>query len=108
MKCVRDSGTEKSETNCEANLFSHRWHRFHGGEDYRTEIINAISVFKLVRDNWNGSRSNEVVTQSPSWEDVQSAVVALDAGQHTLVVLEGSGNTEMLIGGGEGKYVISV
>ena len=67
-----------------------------------------MSVRKLVQDNWDGQQSQEIVKNSPTWQDVQSAVVTLDASQRTLVAVEGWGKTEMLIGGGGGKYVVSV
>jgi len=67
-----------------------------------------MAVYKLVQDRWEGRQAKELVKESPAWEDVQSAVAALDADQFTLVVVEGWGATEMLIGGGGGKYVVSV
>jgi hypothetical protein len=67
-----------------------------------------MPIFKLIRDKWKGRRSEEIITDSPGWSDVQSAVAALDADQHTLVAVEGWGKSEMLIGGGAGKYIVSI
>jgi hypothetical protein len=67
-----------------------------------------MAVHKLVQERWEGRQAKELVKESPAWQDVQLAVAALDADQFTLVVVEGWGATEILIGGGGGKYVVSV
>jgi hypothetical protein len=67
-----------------------------------------MPVFKLVQDRWNGRLVEETAKESPHWDDVSAAIHALDAETHTLVSIEGWGKTQMMIGGGSGKYVISV
>jgi hypothetical protein len=67
-----------------------------------------MPIFKLVTDTWNGRSVEETAKESPSWDDVVAAIKCLDADKRTLVAADGWGETQMLIGGGAGKYVVSV
>ena len=71
-------------------------------------IMGNMPIFKLVTDTWNGRSVEETGKESPSWDDVVAAIKGLDADKRTLVAADGWGETQMLIGGGAGKYVVSV
>ena len=67
-----------------------------------------MPIVKLVTDTWDGRSVEETTKESPSWDDVVAAIKRLDADKRTLVAADSWGETQMLIGGGAGKYVVSV
>jgi len=67
-----------------------------------------MPIYKLVTDSWNERLVEETAQESPSWDDVVAAIKRLDADKRTLVAADGWGETQMLIGGGAGRYVVWV
>jgi hypothetical protein len=63
-------------------------------------------VNALTKDNWKGARDTPEQIKSPSWNDIETAIRALDGGRRTVVVLEGE-RAHLTVGGGsEGRYMV--
>jgi hypothetical protein len=63
---------------------------------------------ELVMDNWDGTRNDETVLQSPSWDAISKAIHGLDGRVRTLVTITRDDSSHMAIGGGgqNGLYVV--
>jgi hypothetical protein len=57
-------------------------------------------------DLWKGVTCEETVVQSPSSEDISSAISALDASTRTMVTVLGPGQAHLTVGGGSGRFVV--
>ena len=66
-----------------------------------------MSIKKMEYDNWINSLSNDTEIENPTWEQVEKAIKSLDADQHTMVILT-SDTQSLIIGGGQGQYIITV
>ncbi|HYO58157.1 Imm1 family immunity protein [Archangium sp.] len=64
-------------------------------------------VKRLIEECWEGVRNLECVRENPDPLDVAQAIRRLDQRRHTLVALEADSEAHMLVGGGNGDYVIS-
>lgn len=62
---------------------------------------------EITLDNWNGSHCKEEVYHTNSSEKLLEILDKLDAKQHTLVNLVLSEENYLMIGGGDGKYVVT-
>lgn len=62
---------------------------------------------EIIMDNWNGSFCKEEVCEASSPQEILEIVEKLDAKRHTLVNFFPSENDYLMIGGGDGKYVIT-
>jgi Immunity protein Imm1 len=65
-------------------------------------------VRTLNAPRWRGSGYKEHAKEEPPWNEVEEAVRALNADDLNDVYLEGPADARMVIGGGAGRYVISV
>jgi hypothetical protein len=65
-------------------------------------------VRELSAPRWRGGGYTDSVTDTPSWNDVEEAIRALNADDLNDVYLEGPEEARMVIGGGAGRYLISV
>jgi len=65
------------------------------------------TVKRLIEECWEGVRNLESVRDNPAPLDVAHAIQRLDQRRHTLVALETDGEAHMLVGGGNGEYVVS-
>ena len=63
-------------------------------------------VNRMVADKWTGVLCYEDETLTPTADDVNQAVQALDAKTRTLVSLYGRDGAHLTIGGGTGQYVV--
>jgi hypothetical protein len=61
----------------------------------------------LIEECWEGVRNLESVRENPAPLDVAQAIRRLDQRRHTLVARETDGEAHMLVGGGNGEYVVS-
>ena len=66
-----------------------------------------MSIKKMEYDNWINSLSNDTEIENPTWEQIEKAIKSLDADQHTMVILT-SDTQSLIIGGGQGQYIITV
>ena len=66
-----------------------------------------MAVTTLYWDLWNGPSLEEFEVPNPSWDQVKSAIDRLDADTQTAVAIEVSEESQMLIGGGDGKFLVS-
>ena len=66
-----------------------------------------MSIKKMEYDNWINSLSNDTEIENPTWEQIEKAIKSLDADQHTMVILT-SNTQSLIIGGGQGQYIITV
>lgn len=64
-------------------------------------------VRRLIEECWEGVRNLECVRENPEPLDVAQAIRRLDQRRHTLVALETDSEAHMLVGGGNGDYVVS-
>ncbi len=64
-------------------------------------------VKRLIEECWEGVRNFEGVRENPAPLDVAQAIQRLDQRRHTLIALETDGEAHMLVGGGNGVYVVS-
>lgn len=67
-----------------------------------------MTILTMSRDSLEGNPQDEISTSDPTWPQVRSAIDSLDAKHSTLLEIEASASSQMLIGGGNGSYVISV
>lgn len=67
-----------------------------------------MALFSLEWDECEGRCTKDGSVSSPSWSQFEAAIDRLDAEKWTVVVACGWGTTQMLIGGGKGKYAVSV
>jgi hypothetical protein len=65
------------------------------------------AVTRLIEECWEGVRNLECVRDNPTSLDVTQAIRRLDQRRHTLVALETDGEAHMLVGGGNGEYIVS-
>jgi hypothetical protein len=65
-------------------------------------------ISQLSTENWVGNQNQGNLEQVTDWQQVEAAILDLDAHQKTLVLLETEGETHMAVGGGLGKYVVYV
>lgn len=62
-------------------------------------------IKRMTADHWSGVLCRESEIHHPTWEDVATAVSALDAQTRTMVCLFGADDATLTIGGG-GRHVI--
>ena len=65
-------------------------------------------ISQLSTENWVGNQNQGTLEQAINWQQVEMAILDLDARQKTLVLLETEGETHMAVGGGLGRYVVYV
>lgn len=65
-----------------------------------------MSARSIHGDSWHGALNDGWHFDHPSWDDVENAIVRLDAKTYTLVTIQGVGEQHMGIGGGAGHYVV--
>jgi hypothetical protein len=65
------------------------------------------AIKRLIEESWEGVRNLESVRENPAPLDVAQAIRRLDQRRYTLVALETDGEAHMLVGGGNGEYVVS-
>jgi hypothetical protein len=61
----------------------------------------------LKMEVWHGRSVTTELIENPTWQEVRHSILKLDAAERTLLALEGWGSTCLLIGGGEGRFVVS-
>ncbi|MBO9872940.1 hypothetical protein J7370_05980 [Xanthomonas sp. D-93] len=59
-------------------------------------------------DSRNGTMNNENIFETEDFEKVFELVDRLDGNRHTLVSIEKSDGSQMLVGGGAGKYIVTM
>jgi hypothetical protein len=65
-------------------------------------------VDRVVIDEWAGVHANEREIRAPGVDDVLRLFQKLDASVHTHLALEARDGTNLVIGGGAGRYVVYV
>ncbi|GJD19003.1 hypothetical protein RIVM261_039590 [Rivularia sp. IAM M-261] len=65
-------------------------------------------VLDVTTEKWVGNRNQGDFIENPDWNQVESAIRELDGASHTLVTLGADEETYMSIGGGAGKYIVTV
>ena len=62
----------------------------------------------LIADRWTGNSLTEDRWENPSIEVVEEAIRHLDQRTHTNVTVDGNDWWFIMIGGGDGRYVVSI
>ena len=62
---------------------------------------------EIILDNWNGSHCKEKIYHIASSKELLDILEKLDERQHTLVNLSSSEENYLMIGGGNGRYVVT-
>lgn len=62
----------------------------------------------MTTDSWSGTELCTTVLESPDWSDIQAAISQLDQRAFTNVGLQQGDGTVLLIGGGSGRYTVSM
>ncbi|BAZ10071.1 hypothetical protein NIES4071_18850 [Calothrix sp. NIES-4071] len=65
-------------------------------------------VSNLSKEKWLGNKNQDNLINEPNWDQIEAAIRELDGANHTLVTLGADEETYMSIGGGAGKYVVTV
>jgi hypothetical protein len=65
-----------------------------------------VLVERIIADRWHGPQCDEVVIQNPTEQDFIRTLDALDGLERTLLCLEASNGRQLVIGGGDGNYVV--
>jgi len=64
-------------------------------------------VSSIICDCWQGSESDNIVIDNPSWEQIETAVRNLDGERRTIVSLQGEAEAHLVVSGGSlGRYVV--
>ncbi len=63
-------------------------------------------VEKIVADKWEGVFTENEIIAAPTENDAKRVIEALDANIHTLVCFGDEGALHMVVGGGNGNYVV--
>lgn len=66
------------------------------------------SLFKLSTEKWLNNNNQQELTENPNWHQIEAAIRELDGESKTLVTLGADEDTYMSIGGGAGKYIVTV
>jgi hypothetical protein len=67
---------------------------------------DTVKIQQMIADVWDGPRRGESTVRNPSWELVERAIRQLDANRHTCLSLLGENNHELVVGGGNGHFVL--
>lgn len=65
-------------------------------------------VLDVTTEKWVGNRNQAGFIEDPNWNQLEAAIRQLDGTSHTLVTLGADEETYMSIGGGAGKYIVTV
>jgi hypothetical protein len=65
-------------------------------------------VLDMTTEKWVGNKNLGSFIENPNWNQIESAIRELDGVNHTLVTIGADEETYMSIGGGAGKYVVTV
>lgn len=65
-------------------------------------------VSNLSKEKWLGNKCQDDLINEPNSRQIEAAIRKLDGTNHTLVTLGADEETYMSIGGGAGKYVVTV
>jgi Immunity protein Imm1 len=65
-------------------------------------------ITQFSTDDWQGNQNKGLLEKAKGWEEIETAIRAMDGQRKTLVTLETEGETHMAIGGGTGKYLVYV
>lgn len=63
-------------------------------------------VTRISADRWRGVHCDQDVIENPSADDFVRALAALDAEERTMLCLDLAEGQHLVIGGGNGKYVV--
>jgi hypothetical protein len=66
-----------------------------------------MGLQKVWWDDWKGPVYDEHEVENPDWERVESAIRDLDADRRTMVRLVANNGQELLLGGGNGQFVVT-
>jgi hypothetical protein len=72
-----------------------------------SEILLVSELMFDETEKWVGNINEANFIENPTWEQIEAAIRELDAENQTLVTL-GADEVYMSIGGGKGKYVVTV
>ena len=67
-----------------------------------------MALSELTTDYWEGRDLCERTFRVPSWDDLQIAIEELDDKHKTLVAATAPGDPQLLIGGGDGRFVVCI
>jgi hypothetical protein len=62
----------------------------------------------LITDEWSEVNSRELNLQDFTWADVARLIKRLDARKYTLVSLKVDENNHPMVGGGNGRFIVTV
>ena len=65
-------------------------------------------VLDITTEKWVGNKNQADLIEKPNWNQVEAAIRELDGANHTLVTLGADEESYMSIGGGAGKYLVTV
>jgi Immunity protein Imm1 len=63
-------------------------------------------ITKISVEDWIDNQNKGCEIKASIWSEIELAIKSLDGQTKTLATLETDGETHMLIGGGQGKYVV--
>jgi hypothetical protein len=66
-----------------------------------------MKIQSMMLDKWTGPRCQDTTVQEPAWEEVEHAVLRLDANRYTCLSLLGINGVQLVIGGGGGQFVLT-
>ena len=72
------------------------------------EQPDLMSLRQVDWDVWDGPLSQEPKVLNPTWKDVETAIQRLDANRYTMTYLLADEGLQLLIGGGNGQFVMTV
>lgn len=59
-------------------------------------------------DEWSGVHSKESSLRDATWADIARLIQRLDARKHTIVTVSADEDNYLMVGGGNGKFVVTV
>lgn len=63
---------------------------------------------RLSTDNWEARRQTVSRSDAEDWHEVEAAIRTLDQQRRTSVILGDRDGPQLIIGGGAGRYVVSI
>lgn len=62
----------------------------------------------MITDDWEGVHANNRSLEDVDWEQIDAAIRDMDGQRHTQVVLKNSNHSNLIVGGGSGRFNVVV
>lgn len=67
-----------------------------------------MSMIVLQTDKWDGVYNRSDTYKNPTWEEIETAIKALDQKKRTQIVIQREDSSNISVGGGNGRYYVCI